>query len=197
MADQSAFQVVRELYEENTPRAHSFRYTLLAFDLTTILFVIATSFTPRGVIVEVADTIIGLIVLADFIARLVLARNRLRSMLHIGTLADIVAIISFLAPVTGEGLGFLRILRTMRLLYTYQVLARLKADFTVISRHGDVLVAVVNLGVFIFVMTGLVYETQYRSNPDIGNYADALYFTVTALTTTASATSRSRERQGA
>src|SRR5215203_2958347 len=37
---------------------------------------------------------------------------------------------------------------------------------------------------FIFVMTGIVYETQRRTNSDIGNYADALYFTVTALTTT-------------
>jgi voltage-gated potassium channel len=40
------------------------------------------------------------------------------------------------------------------------------------------------LGVFIFVMTALVYETQHWRNPAIGNYADALYFTVTALTTT-------------
>ena len=41
-----------------------------------------------------------------------------------------------------------------------------------------------NLSVFIFVMTGVVYETQHRTNPNIANYADALYFTVTALTTT-------------
>ena len=33
-------------------------------------------------------------------------------------------------------------------------------------------------------MTGLVYETQHRTNPNITDYADALYFTVTALTTT-------------
>jgi voltage-gated potassium channel len=33
-------------------------------------------------------------------------------------------------------------------------------------------------------MTGLVYVTQHQSNAQIGNYADALYFTVTALTTT-------------
>ena len=30
----------------------------------------------------------------------------------------------------------------------------------------------------------MVYETQHRANPNIANYADALYFTVTALTTT-------------
>ncbi len=33
-------------------------------------------------------------------------------------------------------------------------------------------------------MTGIVYETQHAINPLIANYADALYFTVTALTTT-------------
>jgi len=184
MADQRGLKFVRELYEGETARAHAFRYVLLAFDLSTILFVVATSFMPRGTTVEVIDAVIGLLILTDFIARLALSQKRLKSLMHIGTLADIVAIVSFLAPVTGEGLGFLRIFRTMRLLYTYQVLSRLKADFAIVGRHADVLVAVVNLGVFIFVMTGLVYETQYRSNPDIGNYADALYFTVTALTTT-------------
>jgi len=34
------------------------------------------------------------------------------------------------------------------------------------------------------VMTGIVYQTQHATNKEIGNYADALYFTVTALTTT-------------
>ena len=46
------------------------------------------------------------------------------------------------------------------------------------------MIATVNLAVFLFVMTGLIYATQYQSNPEIANYADALYFTVTTLTTT-------------
>jgi voltage-gated potassium channel len=33
-------------------------------------------------------------------------------------------------------------------------------------------------------MTAIVYETQHYTNPKIANYVDALYFTVTALTTT-------------
>ena len=46
------------------------------------------------------------------------------------------------------------------------------------------MMAATNLAIFIFVMTGVVYDTQHWSNPHITNYADALYFTVTALTTT-------------
>jgi voltage-gated potassium channel len=38
--------------------------------------------------------------------------------------------------------------------------------------------------VFVFVMTALVYVLQVHNNPSINNYVDALYFTVTALTTT-------------
>lgn len=93
---------------------------------------------------------------------------------------------SFLSwpPLAGEGLGFLRVLRTLRLLHTYQLSRRLKQDFPYFRRNEDIIVAVLNLAVFIFVMTGLVYATQYPRNPQIGNYADALYFTVTALTTT-------------
>lgn len=37
------------------------------------------------------------------------------------------------------------------------------------------------LVVFLFVMTGIVYETQHWTNPEIRTYVDALYFTVTAL----------------
>jgi voltage-gated potassium channel len=33
-------------------------------------------------------------------------------------------------------------------------------------------------------MTSVIYETQHWRNPEIANYVDALYFTVTALTTT-------------
>ena len=48
----------------------------------------------------------------------------------------------------------------------------------------DVILATINLLVFLFVTTGLIYSLQYRYNPEIRNYADALYFTVTTLTTT-------------
>jgi voltage-gated potassium channel len=86
--------------------------------------------------------------------------------------------------VVGEAAGFLRILRTVRLLHTYQLLARMRRDSTWFRRHEEVVLAVVHLSVFIFIMTGIVYETQHATNKDIANYADALYFTVTALTTT-------------
>jgi voltage-gated potassium channel len=72
----------------------------------------------------------------------------------------------------------------LRLLHTQRFLERLRRDSRFFCNNEEVIIAVANLCVFIFVMTGLVYATQHLRNPAIGNYADALYFTVTALTTT-------------
>ena len=175
---------LKELYDGDTDRAHRFRYGLLAFDLVTILFVVVSSFVPLNRAVMALDVAFGIVVLLDFTARLIISERRWREFLRPSTWADIGAMISFLAPVLGQGTGFLRILRTLRLLRTYRLVARLRADSPFFRRHEEVIVAVTNLSVFIFVMTGIVYATQHRSNPAIQHYVDALYFTVTSLTTT-------------
>jgi voltage-gated potassium channel len=161
-----------------------FRYALLALDVVTVLFIIATSFLPRSKTIEALDILFGVLILADFSARMVISRKPLQDLAHLSTWADVIVIISFLAPVSGEAGGFLRILRTLRLLRDYQMVARLRIDSSFFRRNEEVIFAVANLAVFIFVMTGIVYETQRSHNKQIANYADALYFTVTALTTT-------------
>ena len=169
---------LRLLYFGKSETAHRFRYGLLVFDIGTILFIIGTSFVARAPWLEWLDLIFGLLILADFCARLYASPHPMREFAHPSTWADMVAIFSFLAPVAGEGLGFLRILRTLRLLHTYQLVARLRADSPFFRRNEEAIIAVVNLGVFLFIMTGVVYETQHWRNPEIANYVDALYFTV-------------------
>ncbi len=175
---------VRPLYENSTPEARKFRYGLLAFDVVTILFVIVTSFLPPSRTIEILDAVFGVVILADFAVRVGIERRRKLLFLRFTTWADIVAIVSFLAPIAGEGLGFLRILRTLRLLRTYHLLKELRKDFRYFRENEEIILASINLGVFLFVMTGLIYASQATTNPDINNYADALYFTVTTLTTT-------------
>ena len=176
--------LLRELYEERTDRAYTFRYALLVFDASTIAFIIGSSFLERTPALTAVDALIGLVVLADFLARFAISRARWRDLWRPSTWADVAALVSFLGPIVGEGAGFLRILRTLRLLRTYQVIERLREDSAVFRQNEEVIQAIVNLFVFIFVMTGLVFATQHSHNKAIGNYVDALYFTVTSLTTT-------------
>ncbi len=175
---------IRALYEGDSHAAHTFRYILLVFDLVTIGFVVVTSFFTHTPLIEAIDVVFGILILADFIVRLWIERQKSRYLTRLSTWADIVSVVSFLAPIAGEGLGFLRVLRTLRLLHTYQTLARLRQDFGYFRKNEDIILSSMNLGVFLFIMTGLIYATQYGINPEIRNYVDALYFTVTTLTTT-------------
>lgn len=165
-----------------TPRI--FRYALLAFDVFVIAFVVATSFAERTLWIEIADAVIGIVIVLDFSARLYVSRHKLRDLMHPAGIADIIVIISLLAPFAGEGFAFLRVMRTLRLLRSYNVLVLLRNDLKFFKRNELTIFSALNLGAFIFVTTALVFETQHLSNPDIANYADALYFTVGTLTTT-------------
>jgi hypothetical protein len=71
---------IRRLYEGATPNGVRFRYALLAFDIVTVLFIIATSFLPSHKIVEALDVLFGLVILADFSARLLISPHRLRDL---------------------------------------------------------------------------------------------------------------------
>jgi voltage-gated potassium channel len=175
---------LRALYHGWGPAAVRFRYGLLAFDLVTISFVIASSFFYGHPVVEALDLLFGLLILADLIARLAASRAPLNDLLHPLGIADLIVVFSFLAPIAGENFAFLRIVRALRLFRSYQLVTRLRQDFPFFKQNEDAVLSVVNLIVFLLIMTALVHATQMGRNPDITNYADALYFTVTTLTTT-------------
>lgn len=175
---------LHDLYHGDSRRAHRYRYGLLIFDVAMIGFIVVSSFFHGVLAVELFDGLFGFIVLVETAARILAAPQRLRELLSLGTLVDLVVVASLLAPITGENLAFLRVLRALRLLRSYRILRRLRQDLPFFRRNQDAILAAVNLALFIFVMTALVFETQVDRNPNINNFADALYFTVTTLTTT-------------
>jgi voltage-gated potassium channel len=176
--------LLKGLYEGKSRRAVRFRYGLLSFDLLTIIYVVVTSFFEESQVLQFIDAAIGLVVFGEFLARLSVSRRLLHDLLHPLGLVDVAVIISFLAPISGHGLGFLRALRALRLFRSYRIASRMQRDFPFVRHNYDTIVAGTHLFVFLFVMTAIVYETQHRQNPATGNYIDALYFTVATLTTT-------------
>ena len=177
-------QKITDLYEGDSPTAHRFRYAMLAFDVVTIVFLIVSTFFYGQIVVESMDALFGIYIALDFFARLWIANKKTAFFLRPLNIADLVAMISFLAPLLGENFAFLRSLRALRLLRSYRLQERLRNDFLYFRQRGDVIMSATNLFIFIFIMTELVFVTQVRSNPDIGNFLDALYFTIAALTTT-------------
>lgn len=175
---------LKMLYDGSSRLASRFRFGLLAFDLITITYFIVTSMVQSPPWIVYFDVAIGAILAVDLAARTWIARQRLRHLMSIATLVDLVVIVTLVVPLIAENFAFLRVVRALRLLRSYRVLKDLRRQFPYFSKHEDIIQSVVNLMVFIFFITALVYVMQVRVNPDITNYVDALYFTVTTLTTT-------------
>jgi voltage-gated potassium channel len=177
-------QEITDLYEGDSQTAHRFRYALLALDVVTILFLIGSTFFYGHTVVEWIDALFGIYIALDFFARLWIANKKTAFFLSPLNLADLVAMVSFLAPLLGENFAFLRGLRVLRLLRSYRLQARMRQDFVYFRQHEDVIMSATNLFIFIFIMTELVFVTQVGDNPNVRNFLDAMYFTIAALTTT-------------
>jgi len=178
------FSLLSDLYFGNRTRSNVFRWCLLGFDVLTILYFIIASFFHHTDDIHIIEELIGIIYLIEFLARLYISPTKIRDIFNPISLADLIVIASLLAPSLAENFSFLRIIRALRLLRSYHVFKTLRLQFEYVRRHEDIIFSVVNLLVFIFIITAIVYVLQVGKNPHITNYVDALYFTIATLTTT-------------
>lgn len=175
---------IDRLYNGSSIRARNFRWGLLAFDGITIIYFVIASFLHHVDDLHIVEEAIGIIYLAEFTARLYISKTRIRDLFHPVGLADLIVIASLLAPTLAQNYSFLRVVRALRLLRSYHMLKNLRRQSRFVRANEDVIFSVVNLLVFIFVITAVVFVSQVDTNPEIRDYVDALYFTIATLTTT-------------
>lgn len=178
-------QTLTELYTGSQKSSERFRFGLIIFDLLTILIFIALAPFPQIIWVEILGFLLGGLILLDFSARLWIAEDRKATLLKVYTLADLVVIGSLLiSPFITHNLAFLRVLRGLRIIHSYHLLRDLRRISPFFVRHESAVIAAVNLFVFVFFTTSLVYAFFVDKASGVTGYVDALYFTVTTLTTT-------------
>ena len=175
---------LKYVYDGHNPSARFFRYAMLAFDLATIAFFLFTALADEGAWITTVDFVIAVVIATDLAIRIYIDDRPLRCFLTFSTIADAIVIVSLLLPALIDNLAFLRVVRALRLLRSYQLVRDLRKDSVFFCRNEDVIVRTTNLLVFIFVVTSIVFVSQNDINPKIATYLDALYFTVTTLTTT-------------
>jgi voltage-gated potassium channel len=157
---------------------------MLGFDLILLAYFVGGSFHADAAWNKALDLAIAGFLVTEWLLRLWIYDLRTRFFLQASTWADWLVIWSLVLPVFNDSFLFLRVLRLMRLFHSYHVSRDLREVSPTFKRHEDVIDASVNLAVFVFVMSSIVFVLQVRTNPGINNYVDALYFTVTTLTTT-------------
>jgi len=175
---------LRQLYYGETARSRAFRYALLLFDLATIGYFIFSSMVDPDRVHHGLDYAIAAVLVLDYAARLAADSKPAKYLFSFTSLTDVVVIVSLIAPAFFENFAFLRVVRMLRLMRSYHLLKELREASSWFRRNEEILQSAVNLVVFIFVVTAIVFVVENDRNDNIGNYLDALYFTVTTLTTT-------------
>jgi len=174
----------QDLYYGTSDRAAKARYLMLAADTLIIVYFVTTTFFTESPWLIAIDIVIGIWLSAEFIGRLLADEDPAAFLVRPLTLIDLAIIITLFVPVTFGNFTFLRVVRAMRVMRSYLVTRRLREYSKFFARNEEILFSAINLVVFIFVVTAVVFVLQAASNPSINNYVDALYFTITTLTTT-------------
>ena len=184
---------LRRLFYGRRPAAVRFQIGPFALDLAAIAYFLATTFVAAAPWLRAADLLLGVLLACEFLGRMLAHRDPMHH-LDNGTswryldngaaMIDLLVIASLLVSALGANLGFLRVLRTARLLRSYNLLGRLKRLSPAVARNEEVIRAALDLAVFVLIASSLVYVTQRGANEKIADFLDALYFTVAALSTT-------------
>lgn len=174
----------REIYYGDTARAVRARYTFIAFDLMVVAYFVVTTFLQPHEWIIYVDMAIGVILIFELTGRFLADSDRGAFLVKPMTILDFTVIASLFIPALIGNFAILRLVRSLRLMRSYAVARQLRSHSVFFARNEDVIFSVLNLLVFVFVVTAIVYVLQVRVNDSITDYVDALYFTITTLTTT-------------
>jgi voltage-gated potassium channel len=174
----------REFFYGSSERGVRGRYIMLGVDTAIVGYFIITTFLPLHDWVVFTDRIIGVVLVVELSGRIIAETDRIGLLSRPLALLDIAIIVSLFIPDIFGNFAFLRVIRALRILRSYHVTKQLKQHFRFFARNEDVIQSAINLMVFIFVVTAFVFVLQQERNDEINDYVDALYFTVTTLTTT-------------
>ena len=139
------------------------------------------------------EVIIVLFFIIEYVARLYAAQDRLRQLVDVYSIIDLIAILPTLSviflPLFGITLdiGFIRFIRAFRTLRIFRFL-RFTADGdfffgSITPQLLKVTRLLLTILMIFFISSGLFYFVESDLNPNVKNFGDAFYFTVVALTT--------------
>jgi voltage-gated potassium channel len=175
-------EMMRLLYHGHSPGAVKFQRIALLVDLAIIVFFIVGPILRDRPSYLWLDIAVAILLLGDIIARGLAATDVGRWLRQPTTLVDLFVLVTLLFPAWLANFGFLRILRLWTLSRTGFLWRPLRKRG--LAQWEDTGRAIVNLVTFLFVVAGFIFTFFAGADSGIEGYVDALYYTVTSVTTT-------------
>ena len=164
-----------------------FNNIMLIFNISLIFLVLASSFYPKNELIISIELFLGILFLLEYLLRFWVSKDKFLFPFKFLNIVDLLVILSLFSPIFLHNLSFLRLVRSLQVLRLYNLSSfgvRGHKHNKFLVRNKEVVTGILNLIVFVFLMSSLVYSFQVDKNSGINNYIDAMYFTLATLTTT-------------
>ncbi|HEX8233920.1 MAG TPA: ion channel [Caulobacteraceae bacterium] len=174
---------LHELYHGQSRAAVRFRLAVITVDFIIIGFFIAAPILRDQPGFLIIDYFIAAVLGIELIARGLACPSFTSWLKQPSVWLDIFVLVTLLAPSWGYNLGFLRMLRLWTVIHSeffWTTVGRRYDD----TRWEEVTKTVATLLTFLFITAGVVYTGFAGRAEGMHSYVDALYFTVTSVTTT-------------
>lgn len=139
------------------------------------------------------EVIIVLFFIIEYGARLYAAKSRLKQLVDIYSIIDLIAILPTISMIVLPhfditfNIGFIKLIRSFRIFRIFRFL-RFTADpdfffGSITMQLLKVIRLFLTILMIFFISSGLFFYVESDLNPSVNNFGDAFYFTVVALTT--------------
>jgi len=139
------------------------------------------------------EVIIVLFFIIEYGARLYAAKSRLKQLVDIYSIIDLIAILPTISMIVLPhfditfNIGFIKLIRSFRIFRIFRFL-RFTADpdfffGSITMQLLKVIRLFLTILIIFFISSGLFFYVESDLNPSVNNFGDAFYFTVVALTT--------------
>jgi len=155
---------------------------LAIVDLAILAFFLLGPYLRSGPSYLIIDYMIAVWIAGELMARAIAAPSLLTFAKRPMTWIDLFILATLLFPEALFNFAFLRIMRLWSI--SNSTLFRVILIRAGCGQMQDVIRAVINFLVFLFVITGFVYTSFFYDLPGGEGFVDALYFTVATVTTT-------------
>ncbi len=175
---------ITHLFHRRNATSIYFNRFLIALNIAVFGIFILEAFAPEHPGIRALEVAFGCAFLLEYLARLWIAPRKTAFIFNIYSIIDVLVIASLFAPLLIGNLALLRVLRSLRILRTYYIVSLAKKESKTVTQYSATIESLLNFFVFLGIMTAIVFVAEVQFNPHINTYVDALYFTVSTLTTT-------------
>jgi voltage-gated potassium channel len=152
--------------------------------VSSAIFVADTYDIPKELKTQLrlVENAILLIFTIEYLLRLWCAEKRLKHLFSLFSIIDLLSILPFLLGAID--IGFLRIFRWFRILRLVRFIEG-NTIFGYVSSEDSAILTRILFTIFsiIFVYSGLIYQVEHIGNPKFKTFLDAIYFSVSTVTT--------------